>query len=152
EPLLTTVLSTDPTSTTVLDAPTMSNIEAAAGAYMASATGVITTRLAAPASTQLTISPAVELQSKGTVTISDAVDLSTWRFGTAPADLTVRAGGSLNVQANVQDGQVNSGSIDLLPGQSSSINLIAGADLTSANRLATTLGAAADLTIGGTGT
>jgi filamentous hemagglutinin len=152
EPLLTTVLSTDATSTTLLDAPTMGNIEAATAAYMADAVGVIGTRLAAPASTLLTIEPAVELQSTGAVTVSDALDLSTWRFGTAPVDLTVRAAGPLNVLANISDGQqpgtVNASSIDLLPGQSSSVSLVAGADLTSANPLATSLGVAADLTLG----
>jgi filamentous hemagglutinin len=153
EPVLTTVLNTDPTSTTLLDAPTMGNIETATAAYMANATGVISTRLAAPTSTQLTIEPAVELQSAGAVTVRDPLDLSTWRFGTAPVDLTVRSAGSLSVSASITDGQqpgkVNSSSIDLLPGQSSSINLVAGADLTSANPLATSFGAAADLTLGG---
>jgi len=151
EPVLTTVLSTDPSSSTSLDAPTMSAIQAATSTYMSSATGVITTRLAAPPSVPLVVEPAVELQSAGAVTVTDPLDLSAWRFGGQPVDLVVRASGSLTVAGTVSDGQqpgnIGAGSLDLLPGPSSSIGLVAGADLTSANPQAITAGLPADLTI-----
>jgi filamentous hemagglutinin family protein len=151
EPVLTTVLSTDPTSSTSLDAPTMSAIQAATSTYMTSATGVITTRLAAPSSVTLAVEPAVELQSAGAVTVTAPLDLSTWRFSGQPVDLTVRAAGPVTVAGTISDGQqpgtVVPGGLDLLPGSSSSIGLVAGADLTSANPLATTAALPADLTI-----
>jgi filamentous hemagglutinin len=153
EPVLTTVLSTDPTSTTYLDSGTMAGIQAATATYMANAEGVISTRLAAPASTQLVIEPAVELDTAGAVTGNDPLDLSQWRFGsnaTTPVDLTVRAGGSLELYNTISDGQMQGQngahhSIDLLSGPSSSITLVAGADLTSADPTATVAGLPADL-------
>jgi filamentous hemagglutinin family protein len=151
EPVLTTVLSTDPTSSTSLDAPTMSAIQAAASTYMAGATGVITTRLAAPSSVFLVVEPAVELQSAGAVAVTAPLDLSTWRFSGQPVELTVRASGPLTGAGSISDGQqpgnLGPGSLDLIPGSSSSIGLVAGADLASANPRAVTAGLPADLTI-----
>jgi filamentous hemagglutinin len=153
EPLLTTVLSANPTSTTDLDAGTLSSIQAATSAYLASAPGVISARLNAPVSTPLVIEPAVDLQSAGAVAITDPLNLSTWRFGSTsqPVDLTVQAAGSLEVSGSITDGQtaghVGRNSIDLLATASSSITLVAGANLASANPLASITGAAADLTI-----
>ena len=149
EPVLTTVLSTDPTSTTSLDASTLAAIQSATTTYMSAAAGAIPTRLAA--SVPLVVEPAVELQSAGAVSVTDPLDLSAWRFNGQPVDLLVRASGSVTVAGSISDGQQQGifgpGSFDLLPGPSSSIGLIAGADLTSADPRAVMAGLPADLTI-----
>jgi filamentous hemagglutinin len=152
-PVLKTVLSTDPNSSTYLDSGTMAGIQAATATYMANAEGVIGSRLGAPASTQLVIEPAVELDTAGAVTGNDFLDLSTWRFGsngTTPVDLTVRAQGSVELSSSIADGQMPGqnavgNSIDLLSGSSSSITLVAGADLTSAKPTSTMAAFASDL-------
>ncbi len=148
EPVLKTVLSTDPTSTTHLDSGTMNGIEAATAAYMANASGAISTRLAAPSSTQLTVQAAVEIDSAGAITGNDALDLTSWA---APVELTVRAGGSIEVSSGIVDGQQPGlpavhNSVDVSSRPSSSISLVAGADLNSANPTGTVGGALADLT------
>ena len=105
----------------------------------------------------------VELIASGALTLqsadlsSPALDLSSWRFtGThndlTPVDLTVRAAGDINVANTLTDGfadAVAGGTLQptLLTGASSSIRLVSGADLSSANPLAASAGTGT-LTIG----
>jgi hypothetical protein len=125
---------------------------------MSSAPGVITARLAPGGGTPLTVVPGVELIAPGALTlqsadsISPALDLSNWRFNGLPVDLTVRAVGDITVANSLTDGFASTlaGSqlqTTLLAGASSSIRLIAGADLTGANPLTSTAGSGT-LTIG----
>jgi filamentous hemagglutinin family protein len=126
--------------------------------YMASAGPGIAARLQPTSGTPLHVVPGVELLAPGTLTLqsadssSPALDLSTWRFDGAPVDFTVRAVGDITVANTLTDGFATAlaGSQmqpTLLNGASSSIRLIAGADLSSANPLASVTGSGT-LTIG----
>jgi filamentous hemagglutinin len=119
--------------------------------YMSGAGGVITARLSPPGAAPVRIVPGVELIAPGAITlqsadsISPALDLSAWRFNGAPVDLTVRATGDITVANTLTDGFAGTipGSqlqTTLLAGPSSSIRLIAGADLSAANPLAAMAG------------
>ena len=126
--------------------------------YMSSAGPNIAARLQPVSGTPLHVVPGVELIAPGTLTLqssdssSPALDLSAWRFNGAPVDLTVRAVGDITVANTVTDGFVNAlagGQTQptLLSGASSSIRLVAGADLASANPLVSVAGSGT-LTIG----
>jgi filamentous hemagglutinin len=128
--------------------------------YMATAAPLIAAQYTPSGGTPLVIEPGVEIiATSGALTIassdgvSPALDLSTWRYNGAPVDFTVRATGDITVANSITDGfidaQVGHGTQSvLLPGASSSIRLIAGADLASANPLQTVTGGSGDLTIG----
>ncbi|HUI60138.1 MAG TPA: filamentous hemagglutinin family protein [Steroidobacteraceae bacterium] len=78
--------------------------------------------------------PGVELDSTGDMEIDSIWNLAGWRFGGAPGYLTLRAGGSINVNASISDGFANATpSSALRSDRSWSINLVAGADLASAD-------------------
>jgi len=93
-----------------------------------------------------TIIPGLEVRSSDDLTIADAWDLATWRYGASglPGELTLRAARDILVEQNLSDafavGQIDLGvfgvvdiSDFLQAGQSWSYNLVAGADLTSAD-------------------
>jgi filamentous hemagglutinin family protein len=126
--------------------------------YMTTAGQNISNRLAANGA-PLAIQPGVELIAPGALTlqsadgVSPALDLSSWRFNGAPVDLTIRAAGDLMVANTLSDGFAsktfrNQSQPILLPGPSSSIHLVAGADLTSANPLEVIAGGTGTLTLG----
>jgi len=124
--------------------------------YMATAGSVIQTRLNPGNALPLTVRPGVELQQAGDLFLGSSLDLSSWRFDGAPIDLTVRAGGSITVASTISDGFTTGITAQgqpttvLLNEPSSSIRLIAGADLASADPLAVA-GDGADLTLTSTG-
>ncbi len=131
-------------------------IQAAVGNYMTPAAANITSRLAN--GTPLMVEAGVELIAPGDLILQSAdgqspvLDLSpstnggsNWRFNGAPVDLTIRAGGNITVANSITDGfdSATVGGLQqpiLLPGPSSSIRLVAGADLASANPLAVMAG------------
>jgi hypothetical protein len=126
--------------------------------YMAAAGPNIASRLA-PNGAPLMIQPGVELIAPGALTlqsadgVSPSLDLSNWRFNGAPVDLTLRAAGDLLVANTVSDGFANKSFRNLaqpilLSGPSSSIHLVAGADLASANPLQVIAGGVGTLTLG----
>jgi filamentous hemagglutinin len=128
--------------------------------YMTAAGQKIASRLASSAA-PLMVEPGVELIAPGALTlqsvdgVSPALDLSSWRFNAAPVDLTIRASGNLMVANTVSDGFAsarlrNLSQPILLAGPSSSIHLVAGADLTSANPLEVIAGGMGTLTLGST--
>jgi filamentous hemagglutinin len=86
--------------------------------------------------------------------LSQALDLSASRFNGQPVDITIRAAGALAVNASLSDGFVatrnnlNRPTVGLMAGPSSSIRLVAGADLNSADPLAFAASSGADLTVG----
>jgi filamentous hemagglutinin len=128
--------------------------------YMTAAGQNISGRLALNGA-PLMIEPGVELIAPGSLTlqsadgVSPSLDLSSWRFNGAPVDLTIRAAGDLLVANTVSDGFASATLHNLtqpilLPGPSSSIHLVAGADLTSANPLEVIAGGNGSLTLGST--
>jgi hypothetical protein len=121
-------------------------IQAAVSTWMTDSAPGIAARLNPSGGIPLLVEPAVELRQNGDLTLAN-LDLSTWG---EPIALTARAGGSLTVNGIVSDGFVTSGQHTILiNAPSSSISLIAGADFSAANPLATVNGAAADLTVSG---
>jgi filamentous hemagglutinin len=127
--------------------------------YMAAAAGNIAARLA-PSGAPLMVEAGVELIAPGPLTLqsadgtSPALDLSSWRYSGAPVDFTVRAAGNLTVANTVSDGfgyaSGDPSQPNLLLGPSSSIHLIAGADLAGANPLDVVAGGDGTLTLGST--
>lgn len=118
--------------------------------YMAQAP-TIEARLGANAHVQA----GVELASRGNLTLSNDWNLASWRYNGRPGVLTLRAAGNLYLGANLNDGfDLNAGvdplsgaSVDVLRSDASwSYRLIGGADLTSADPLAT--GNSGDVTVG----
>ena len=144
-------------------------VQQTVGNYMTVAGPAIAARLGQTGTAPLMVEAGVEIVAPGTLTlqsddgVSPALDLSpagaNWRFngapGTTPApiDLTIRAAGDITVANTITDGFAdmrvgNATQPTLLAGPSSSIRLVAGADLTSANPLAAmAAGGAGTLTI-----
>ncbi|MDR3416946.1 MAG: filamentous hemagglutinin family protein [Nevskia sp.] len=92
-----------------------------------------------PAGFNVQVRPGIEVQGAGDLALSDAWDLSQWRFNGAPVDLTLRAAGNLNFNASLSDGfgGVAPSSPLLSAGDSASYRLTAGADLAAANPMST---------------
>ncbi|OPY70033.1 MAG: Filamentous hemagglutinin family outer membrane protein [Syntrophorhabdaceae bacterium PtaU1.Bin034] len=97
------------------------------------------------------------IQSEGDITLSQTWDLTrdsedrVWRFGTdlEPGTLTLRAAGNLNIDQNLVDHPTAIGSLrSTTAAPSWGINLVAGADLSSADLMAVNKGAG-NLNIGG---
>ncbi|MEP7242113.1 MAG: filamentous hemagglutinin family protein [Gammaproteobacteria bacterium] len=136
---------------TVSDALTDADFDvmrAAAADYLAAAQLPIDTRLNALGKLPVTVLPGIDVRHDGDLTLG-SLDLSTWRFGTdaaIPAALTVRATGNITVAGTISDGVDASGAgLDLLPGQSATIRLAAGANLSGADPTAVRYGATSDL-------
>ncbi len=157
EPLMpfnTTTLS----SSTAPSTADFQTVNQTVGNYMAVAGPAISARLAQTGGTPLMVEPGVELIAPGALVlqsadgVSPSLDLSTWRFNGAPVDLTIRAAGDVTIANSLTDGFADAtvGTLTeptLLAGPSSSIRLVAGADLSSADPLATATGATGSLTI-----
>ncbi|MDB6102111.1 MAG: hemagglutinin-related protein [Gammaproteobacteria bacterium] len=150
-------------SSTTPTAADLQQVHDTVATYMSAAAPGFANLLAAGSQTPLFAEAGVELIAPGALTLqsgdlsSPALDLSSWRFtGThndvTPIDLTVRAGGDINVANTLTDGfadAVVGGKLQptLLAGASSSIRLVSGADLSSANPLVALAGTGT-LTIG----
>lgn len=102
-------------------------------------------RLNASDNTSIKIRPDIELLATGDVTLS-SLSLKSWRFDGEPGALTVRAAGNVAIAANaaISDGYETSAGtnssvrvLDLQSGDSSTIRIIAGANLSSADPGAT---------------
>jgi filamentous hemagglutinin len=133
-------------SSTAPSAADFQQVNQSVGNYMAAAAANIASRLA-PGGTAFMLEAGVEIIAPGPLTLQSsdgstpALDLQTWRFNGAPVDLTVRAAGNITVANTITDGfaaDPNLNQPTLLTGPSSSIRLIAGADISSANPLAVT--------------
>ena len=150
-------------SATTPTAADFQSVQQTVSAYMAQAASVIPGRLMPAGGVPLVIEPGVEIVAPGNLVlqsadgVSPALDLSpsgsNWRFNNAPVDLTIRAAGNITVANSITDGFAdatvgNSIEPTLLTGPSSSIRLVAGADLDSANPLQTIAGAAGTLLLG----
>jgi filamentous hemagglutinin family protein len=126
--------------------------------YMTLAGPAISARLGADLGAPLTIEPGVEIIADGALNLP-ALDLAptatgtNWRFNGAPADLTIRAAGDISVPNTISDGfdtaTVAGVAQPILMSQaSSSIRLVAGADLSSANPLDVVTGGSGSLALG----
>ncbi|MFA5983133.1 MAG: filamentous hemagglutinin family protein [Methylococcaceae bacterium] len=102
-------------------------------AYYAAAANQVANRLAS-AGAQL--SPDTEIDYAGNLTLAAAWDLATLRLNNniPVTTISIRAQGSLDINAVLEDGFNGN---DLLSGTSSTFQVIAGADLNSADQLAT---------------
>ncbi|HKJ07531.1 MAG TPA: filamentous hemagglutinin family protein, partial [Gammaproteobacteria bacterium] len=82
-----------------------------------------------------TLTPGVEVDGSGDLTLGADWDLHSWRFGpdSVPGVLTLRAAGNLTLPHSLSDGFDSSG---LLAGASWSYRLVSGADTASADPLA----------------
>jgi len=155
-------------SATAPTAADFATVQTAVGNYMSVAGANITARLAPSGGTPFMVEAGVEVIAPGSLMVqsadgvSPALDLSpsasgsNWRFNGAPVDLTIRAVGDITVANSISDGFGTarlSGVAQpvLLDGPSSSIRLVAGADLSSANPLAVIAGGSGTLTIGTAG-
>jgi hypothetical protein len=129
-------------------------VQTALSSYITAASSNILGRLGTGGGPAPMLVPGAEVVAQGPITLT-GLDLSpagsNWRFNGAPADLTVLATGNVTVAGAVSDGFTTT-VVDGLPqtvllsgtqaGPSSFIRLVAGADLTSANPLATAAAAA----------
>lgn len=94
----------------------------------------VITRLkpAAPDGAAFELLPGIEVDTTGDITLDQALDLTSIRFGGNPGVLTLRAGGNLNINGNLTDAPSG-----MLTGPHGSIrnswgfNLVAGADMTA---------------------
>ena len=81
----------------------------------------------------LTVSPGLEVRSSGSITLADEWDLASWRYGTAPGVLTLRAQDNVQLDKSISDGF----RANILQGDDSwSYRLVGGANTQSANVLA----------------
>jgi filamentous hemagglutinin len=106
---------------------------AAASAFVDANGTAILSRVAAPTATSTVIRPQFDVTRDGDLDVG-AFDLSTWRFAGEAGSLSVHATGSIVVSGSITDGFAVTGAgttarYELLPGASSSISLLAGADL-----------------------
>jgi filamentous hemagglutinin len=90
------------------------------------------------------IEPGVVIEAQGDLNLSQTLDLYALQLG-VPIDLTVRATGNITIDGTISDGISGS---TLFTTPSSSLRFVAGANLNSANPLATAAGSDADLTLG----
>ena len=116
-----------------------------ASTYMSHA-AAIETRLNRNLDALFHVVPGIEIRSAGSLALLSDLDLSGTRFNGEPGVLTLRAANSLNLSGSLSDGiaevalEVEPGSGEFLParntvqvGPSWSFNLVAGADLLSAD-------------------
>ncbi|MFZ0269946.1 filamentous haemagglutinin family protein [Caulobacter sp.] len=115
-----------------IDQSVINTISADASSFMAGA-AVIQARLGSG----VTVQPGIELRSAGDMTLATDWDLHTLRFNGAAGVLTLRAAGDLLLNANLSDGFDGAkANAALLGGASWTLNLAAGANITSPDSLA----------------
>jgi filamentous hemagglutinin len=144
EPVLPTVVSSGDLG------QDMSQIESSVSSYLAAnqASGIIAQRFPKSSSTTtVVLEPGVVVTSTGSISNNESIDLYALQTGGqlgAPIDLTVRAAGSIDLGQSISDGISGT---TLSATASSSLRFVAGADLSSANPLATVAGSNQSLTL-----
>ena len=92
--------------------------------------------------------PGIEVDTSGDFTLGQSVDLTSYRYGGEPGVLTIRAAGNLNINANLVDHPTSRTSLTPSNARDSwGINLVAGADLESADYMAINSSGTGNLTI-----
>jgi filamentous hemagglutinin family protein len=118
----------------VLDAAKLAALQSATQRFMDLHADNIATTLDSAGALPLTVVPGLELQSSGQMMLNTTWDLESWRYAGSPGVLTLRTAGDLRLNQSLTDGF--RGGL-LQRDDSWSYNLIAGADIASANRFAT---------------
>ena len=148
----------DVTNAANAQSPTwLSDAATSAANYLATNGAGIAARLTPPSTTvngitkpSLTVQAGLEIDDTQNETLTlPSLDLSQFSSQGNVVDLTVRAAGGLTLGGNISDGAT--GSTVYTSGNSASLRFVAGADLSSANPLATMVaapGSGADLNIG----
>jgi filamentous hemagglutinin family protein len=127
-----------------VDTALIGTIKGETDTFMANATA-IETALGKDADARIHLVPGVEVQSAGDLSVNADWDLLDWRYGGQAGVLTLRAAGNMNLDRSVSDGVKSASVADGLlsprdivqTGPSWSYRLAAGADLASADPLAT---------------
>lgn len=130
-------------TTTLLNTITSQNTTFAANA------GSIKARLGIDADPQASILSGVEVQSTGDMTLANDWNLNTARAGGEAGVLTLRAGGSLNINNNLSDGFSTATTAGVLGSSADgwSYRLVAGADLDAADARAVSRSSTANLNV-----
>jgi filamentous hemagglutinin family protein len=128
---------------------TASDLSAARGAattFVNTSGATIGNGFAASQGAPIVVRPDVELRRNGDLSLG-TLDLGAWRFGGEPGALTVRATGSVTLSGTISDGfDIVASRVAPKPGESSTIRIAAGADLSSANPNSVDASAASSLT------
>jgi filamentous hemagglutinin family protein len=122
--------------------------------FMGAAPTNLLNRLGLGTASNASVLPYVDMSYTGDLTLP-ALNLSTWRFNAAPVALAVRATGNIVVAGAITDGLVATPTVPgskttylgPMAGQSASITLVAGADLSGAAMEGVVAGSTADLTL-----
>jgi filamentous hemagglutinin family protein len=148
----------------IIDTALQVQVTDQAAAFIAASAAGIRSRLAQADSAKFVISPGIEIRAGGDLTLVDNWNLRTDRYDGAAGVLTLRAGGDLNINANISDGFVDGVrtqevyapialNVPVLPDtlpvvpnkltndQSWSYNLVAGANFSQTNVLSTLVSA-----------
>ena len=127
-----------PTTQTTLDFsdPIVTTAENEAVSFMATAPALLQALGTVKGPTPQIV-PGIEIDSSGSLTLTSAWDLSTWRPGGVAGALTIRSGGDLTFDGSLSDGFASAIATTLTSTSPSwSYRLVAGADLTSSNVMA----------------
>jgi filamentous hemagglutinin family protein len=138
-------------SLTNVSASNISNIKTDTNSYMTALSNNVD--LAGRINGAYTVTPGIEVYSAGDLVVNGLWDLAGWRYGAnqnTPGVLNLRVAGNLTVNQSITDGfKISSNNLDgsaiysgakrtvdmIQSGDSWTYNLIAGADLSAANRL-----------------
>jgi hypothetical protein len=138
EPMIAATLDSAPT------AAQFAAIESTLASDMSAARSNILSTLGVATLSNVVVRPYADLTSDGNLTLP-SVNFSSWRFDGQPADISIRATGTLTVAGTLSDGFTSSGPLNVMTSPSARISLVAGANLGSASATAVMDGAAADL-------
>jgi len=126
-------------ATGVITATDMNSWRGALDAFM-SGSAALVDALGESGNARFSIRPGLEIRSAGDLALAQAWNLVSWRFNGLPGALTLRAGGTLEINADLSDGAVAGFDVlagrqidKLLAGPSWDLALVGGADLSSAD-------------------
>lgn len=124
---------------------TQSTLKADTQAFMSNAATIESALTGTRSDISVVVRPGVEVRNTGNITITADLNLASktagafdWRYGAnqIAGTLTLRSGGNLNINSNINDGLSKIGSgATLLSGDSWSYRLAGGSDLSAANPL-----------------
>jgi len=125
-----------------LTSTVMADAKAGADAFMAQASDIVAGLGTLSHHEKFVLEPGVEIRSQGNMSVAEAIDLSSWRYGegsnAAPGVLTLRSAGNLAIDQSISDGfimdttspgGINKNVAVLTDDFSWDLNLVGGADL-----------------------